>query len=115
MKKYTQDEKRQLVKEIDSLISQGESLRDSCKQCHTDSRTYKNFKRDLNMNTEKLNDNLQLDNHQVDDKKSCRFMISMTAADLDKLKKVATYRGLKQSTLAGSLLHVSINQLDDYK
>jgi hypothetical protein len=117
MKKYTLEEKNQLVKDIDDMISLGGSLRDSCKQYHTDSRTYKNFKRDLNMNTENINNVLPVINQAMitpasDGKKSCRFMLSLTADDMDKLIKAARFRGLKYSTLAGSLLHIAINDIE---
>jgi predicted DNA binding CopG/RHH family protein len=123
MKRYTENEKEELVKKVVGLCrDKGMSLRDALKECHTDIRTYKRFRANMFENdreTAKLNGGTRIYDDMVEKgvgyqefkTNNVRVLVSINEADFRKLKENGAKLGLKYSTYASSLLHQAIDKI----
>lgn len=112
MRAFSPVAKEKTITNIEEELTRGTSLREACKKHHIDPRTYKKYKhKTVISNPTKQNTAPNKHNNKNDDNKSERILITLTKEDTDKLKKIAKTNGIRYSTLAKSLLHISIQQL----
>jgi len=133
MKRYSDEDKLLLVKNIDDLVKNGIKFKKACQELHTDTRTIIKFREELmisqsnqsDMNVSKRNQNdiivttnkdlpfqeCTIDNSKDKKKKrKIRFMASLSEDRLKQLKSLAFDKGIPYATLASLYIVKGIDE-----